>query len=281
MNSASSPQTPREWLQPVSERAPCGPSPQYDPDYLRLASLLSSGNEPQRADEFDGRAPSVPWSEIEGLCRNLLARTRDINALIWLCRARVRTVSAFGLAQGLGTLADLLERWPRDIHPHGQAGGASGSFLRTNALAALCDPDGLLGDIRCIVISGDGARLLVRDVERAFSSARADDPVRAAAIRRQLDELRIRARGDSSTVTWLLGHAACSAQRIHQWCVQHLRSDAPDLTPLLRVLRPYEPLSDPVINLAENTQAQARSLSTGRPVAARYGQDAPPHVSGA
>ena len=254
--------TSTEWLKPVTEQAPCGPNLEYDADYARLMSLLQPRGEVQYG-EFIGNSEPPDWGEIERLCRNLLSRTHDINVLVWLCRARVRTASAHGLAQCLEILAEVLERWPRDVHPQAWIDGAPDPVLRANALAALCDPEGLLDDIRDIVISGNAMRLIVRDVERAFSAARGNDPAASAAVRQQLDHLRIQTHGDSSTATWLLGRAACSAQRIQQWCAQQLKGDAPDLTPLLRVLRPYEPMSDPVINLAENTQAEATAISTG------------------
>lgn len=106
-------------------------------------------------------------------------------------------------------------------------------------------------------------RLLVRDVERAFSAARGTDEPDALAIRQQLDHLRIRAQGDAGAAVRLLGEAACSAQRIHQWGVQQLQQDAPDLLPLLRVLRPFEPHSDSVISLAESAGSHATAPPTG------------------
>ncbi|MBS0342950.1 MAG: type VI secretion system ImpA family N-terminal domain-containing protein [Proteobacteria bacterium] len=264
MKSIPLPHTPPDWLQPIAEGAPCGSSPVYDPRYIRLQSLLQPGDAAP-SDEFVGESASADWSEVERSCRDLISqKTRDINVLAWLCRARVHNASAFGLAQGLRGLADVLERWPRDVHPQRQIDGVPDNASRAKALTALCDPAGLLGDIRSIVISGDPSPLLVHDVERAFAVVHGSSRSESTAVRRQLDTLRIRVRGDSSTATWLLGHAAYSAQRIQQWCVQQLQDDAPDLLALLRILRPFEPLSDPVINLAENTRlAEATAVSTG------------------
>ena len=260
MNS-SPPYTPAEWLQPISDQAPCGPSLEYDPAFARLVSMLQPRGDAQYGKFIDSSDPP-DWTEIERLCREMLVRTRDINLLVWLCRSRVRTASAMGLAQGLGMLADVLERWPHDVHPQAWIEGEPDPALRANALAALSDPEGLLGVVRDIVISGNAMRLLVRDVERAFSMARSGATPEAAAVRQQLDELRIRARGDAGAATRFLGQAAYAAQRVQQWCTQHLQDDAPDLLALLRILRPFEPLSDPVVNLAENSASDATALST-------------------
>lgn len=262
MNTPSPPYTPKAWLQPISEDAPCGPSLEYDPEYALLVAGLQPRGEAQYGEFIDGSTPP-DWSEVERLCRSLMARTRDINLLVWLCRARVRTASALGLAQGLGMLADVLERWPQDVHPQPWIDGQADPAVRANSLAALCDPQGLLGDVRDIAVSGSGMRLLVRDVERAFSPARGLDTPEMAAIRQQLDELRLRAEGNTGATLRLLGQAACSAQRIHQWGALQLQQDAPDLLHLLRVLRPFEPHADPVIKLKENTESQATALSTG------------------
>ena len=261
MTSNADRYTPIEWLQPLSEQAPCGPSLEYDPDYAMLVSRLQPRGDVQYGDFIDA-SQTPDWSDIERLCRGLLGRTRDINVLVWLCRARVRSASALGLAQGLEILADVLERWPQDVHPQAHIDGEPDPAVRANALAALCDLEGLLGDVREIAVSANAVRLLVRDVERAFSVTRGGDTAEAVAVRQQLDDLWLRARGDSGAAIRLHGQAACSAQRIQRWCTQQLEGDAPDLLPLLRVLRPYEAQADP---LAKPAQHDAGALATPLP----------------
>ena len=59
--------------------------------------------------------------------------------------------------------------------------------LRANALAALADPEGLLSDVREVVIAANAARhLTVREVERAFAMPRAPDAASPEAMAQQL-----------------------------------------------------------------------------------------------
>lgn len=243
MNPSPSCHAPAEWMQPLSADAPCGPSLEYDPDYAVLAARMQPRGEAQYGDFIVSRG-SPEWTEIERQCRQLLVRTRDIDVLIWLCRSRVSTAGAFGLAQGLGTLADMLERWPADLHPQVHGDGEADPAVRANAIAALCDPDGLLGEVRDIAVSSNVMRLLVRDVERAIAVERSGSSSQAIAVRRQLDALRLQARSDDSAPVRHLAHAAFAARRIQHWCAQHLAGSAPDLRPLLQALDPYGEAND-------------------------------------
>lgn len=232
--------TPPAWLQPVSDLAPCGPSLEYDAAYAVLVARLQSRGEAQYGD-FIGASDTPDWPEIERQCRELLSGSRDINLLVWLCRARVRATQACGLAQGLQMLADVLERWPEHVHPQLWIDGEHDPAVRANALAALCDPEGLLGDIRELALSSNTLRLLVRDVERAFAIARgADATPQAQAVHRQLHALREQTPHDPAAAVHRLAHAARSARRIDQWCAAHLQDAAPPLQALLRLLEPFD-----------------------------------------
>ena len=253
MNASFKTYAPPEWLQPLTAQLPCGPSLEYDPDYAMLVSRLKPRGEAQYGNFVDSSGPPE-WPEIERQCRELMNRTRDINLLVWLCRARVRTAAAAGLAQGLGMLADVLERWPHDVHPHLAFDDELDPAVRANAIAALCDPEGLLGDVRDLAVSSNAMRLLVRDVERAFTVVRGGETPQAAAVRQQLDALRLRAQNDSDAPIGYLEHAAHSVRRIRQWCTEQLKDDGPDLQSLLRVLQPFEP--NPASNESDASSAQ-------------------------
>ncbi len=165
----------------------------------------------------------------------MLLRTRDIHLFVWLCRARTRLAHAAGLAQGLSMLSDVLRAWPDAIHPQVVIEGQSDPEVRANALGALADPQGLLADVREIVVAPSTAmRLTVRDVERAFAVPRAADAQSAESVSRQLDALR--AAGDASAPVYLLAQAARDAHAIDAWARSELGGHAPRLEGLLRVL---------------------------------------------
>ncbi len=172
------------WLAPLSERAPCGPNLEYDNDFLVLQSHFEPVADVQYGD-FTARRAGPDWADLELQCHALLARSRDIWLLVWLTRCRVRREGAVGLVEGLEMLATTLETWPEDLHPRGQRGDGDGDgdpdgfaqMVRANALAGLVDCEGLLADVRSVVLDDRPAsRLSVRDVERALSPQRKADP---------------------------------------------------------------------------------------------------------
>jgi type VI secretion system protein ImpA len=240
--AASMPAALADWLQPLSAQQPCGASLEYDPEYAVLMSRMLPRGEAQYGS-FVGTPEAPNWAEIERDCRRLLLRTRDINLLVWLARARTRLAHAAGLAQVLGMLAGLLRAWPEAVHPQLLVEGEVDPAVRANSLAALADPEGLLGDLRDVVVAAHTAlRLTVRDVERAFASPRPTDALSPESVGQQLAALRDAAGSDAAAPIHQLGQAARDAHAIDLWCRQHLRDDAPTLQPLLRVLDLFVPL---------------------------------------
>lgn len=231
-----------QWLSPVSPTAPCGPSLEYDPDHAVLRSRMLPRAEAQYGD-FIGLAEAPNWGEVERDCVRLLARTRDIHLLVWLCRARTRLAGATGLAQGLAVLAAVLARWPDAVHPQRVIEGEDDPTVRTNALAALADPDGLVGDVREIVVhAGSAARLTVRDVDRALHAA--GGASLRDSVGRQLSELRRVSGSDPGAPLNRLASAACSVQRIVRWSRAQLAGEAPEPHPLQRLLSPFHLSND-------------------------------------
>ncbi|MDI3383527.1 ImpA family type VI secretion system protein [Xenophilus aerolatus] len=239
--AARAPFAAAEWLQPLSAQQPCGASLEYDPEYAVLLSRMLPRGDAQYGN-FVGTPEAPNWAEIERDCRRLLLRTRDINLVIWLARARTRLGQAGGLAQVLGMLAALLQAWPEAVHPQLVVEGELDPAVRANALAALADPDGLLGDVRDVVVAPHTAlRLAVRDVERAFASPRPAEAPSPESVAQQLAALREAAGDDAQAPVHQLAQAAREAHAIERWCREHLNDDAPTLQPLLRVLDLFLP----------------------------------------
>ncbi|EDR5851442.1 ImpA family type VI secretion system protein [Salmonella enterica subsp. enterica serovar Schwarzengrund] len=128
---------------PVSAEQPCGPDPEYDPEYLLLFSRAAPQAEAQYGD-FVSTPEAVNWPEIERDARRLLTRSKDIRVLILLLRSRIQQAGAQGLAEMLTQLAELSVIWSDALHPQLLTGeGASAesiedaALVRSNALAAL------------------------------------------------------------------------------------------------------------------------------------------------
>ena len=221
-----------ELLEPISEAHPCGSDLEYDPEFVLLQSKVTPKQDAQYGD-FVSPPEAVNWTEVERDCRRLLLRTRDIRILVLLARCRVRLDQAIGLRDGLCILSRLLETWPETIYPQVVVDGEPDPAVRANALAALADPQGLMQDVRDLVISTNGVlRLRVRDVERSLSTPRAADALAPEAVRHQLHELR----NQNDAVLSALDEAQAFASSIDSWARHHLPDDYPDLGTLLRLL---------------------------------------------
>lgn len=223
---------PGEWTEPCSTNSPCGASLEYDAEYAVLQARLVPKVDVQYGDFLAQSAPP-DWVEIERDCRRLMLRSKDIAVLIWFTRSRVNLAGAEGLLQGLSALKVLLLKYPVDIHPQLEIEGMQDPEVRANALAALCDPEGLMADIRDVVVSSNTAfRLSVRDVERAFSVPRPVNAMDQDVVKRQLLDLESR---NDSALRALWACAVC-INDIASWAKTNLGDQAPALQPLLRLL---------------------------------------------
>ncbi|MNS94507.1 hypothetical protein D3C72_1287280 [compost metagenome] len=106
--------------------------------------------------------------------------------------------------------------------------------LRANAFAALADPDGLLADVREIVLAGNAAtRLQVRDIERALAVPHPADALAPESVRQQLDTLRRQGTRQIAA----MDEACKLAGVLQRWGDETLAGHAPDLSPLGKLLR--------------------------------------------
>jgi type VI secretion system protein ImpA len=221
-----------ELLKPVSEAFPCGESLEYDGEFAVLRARLEPKADVQYG-QFSSKPDAPDWAEVERDARRLLLRSKDISVLLWLARARCRVAGAAGLLEGLRSLQAVLQAYPEQVHPQLMLDGMADPAVRANALAALCDPDGLLDDLRDVVVCGNTAfRLTVRDVERAFATPRQPYAPEPGSVKRQLADLH--AKGDG-VLHALLACGNC-VLGIDHWSKASLKDDAPELGPLMRLL---------------------------------------------
>jgi type VI secretion system protein ImpA len=221
-----------ELSEPVSEHRPCGDDLEYDHDFTVLQAMIADKQEVQYGD-FVCAPEAVNWIEVEGLCRELLLRTRDIRILIVFVRCRVRADRSRGLRDGLLFLSQALTQWPQAIHPQLVVDGESDPAVRANALAALVDPTGLMQDVRELIIDTHGAaRLSMRDVECSMLMPHPEGARDPQTIGHQLWALR----AQHSPVLAALDEALIHAGTIEAWAREQLPLDYPDLRPLLSLL---------------------------------------------
>ncbi|WP_423368182.1 ImpA family type VI secretion system protein [Burkholderia sp. LMG 32019] len=243
--------TPHEdWLAPLSDTAPCGPDLEYDHDFV----VLFAGTAPRQDVQygaFVGAPDPLNWSEIERDCRRLMTRTKDMRVAMLHTRCRTRLGGVAGLADGTRLLAAWLQAFPDQVHPQADADNDRPAALemRMNALQALSDPEGLLADVREIVLTRSTAtRLQVRDVERAFAHPRPVDALAPDSVALQLQNLR---EQQPSTMK-AFDDTISSLCAIDTWCATHLETYLPDFSSLIRLLRLFQ-ASEPQVDTRSDT----------------------------
>ncbi|WP_277183579.1 ImpA family type VI secretion system protein [Caballeronia sp. BR00000012568055] len=221
-------------MTPIDPATPCGTDLEYDPEFVVLFAQVAAKVDAQYGD-FVGTPEPVNWSEVDRDCRRLMIRSKDIRLGVLFTRCRTRLDSARGLAEGLNLLARWLEDYPESVHPQPNVDEDKDAALeiRMNALQALTDSDGLLGDIRDIALARSSAvRLRVRDVERAYAQPRPSDALSVESVVRQLGDVRVH----QPALMAAFEDAANSLAAIDAWNQTHLGMFAADLALLLRLL---------------------------------------------
>lgn len=258
-----------DWLAPVSEATPCGPDLEYDHDFVVLFASAAPKQDVQYGT-FVGSPDPLNWSELERDCRRLMLRTKDIRVAILYTRCRTRLAGAIGLAEGMRLLAAWLDAFPEHVHPQPAVDSDRDAALemRINALQALADPEGLLADVREIVLTKSTlARLQVRDVERAFAHPRAADALAPESVGQQLRDLR----SQQLPMMTAFDEAVADLSAIAGWSAAHLGPQQPDLSPLTVLLQrlvepaPFAASAQEMHSQPERTIDEARQVDPTAP----------------
>ena len=131
------------WLQPLADAsAPCGPDLEYDNDFLALTQ--ASAGKPE--SQF-GPAEPPDWRAVVDRAEALLARSRDLRIAIFWLRAKLHLAGYGALPLGLTLINGMLDQLWEHLHPQPDPDDAD-PYARVNALTALREPDGLIGDLR-------------------------------------------------------------------------------------------------------------------------------------
>src|SRR5215469_13827529 len=97
-------------LSETKELPPCGPSLEHDLAFFELEEAARAKPE-QRLGEAVKPGEDPNWPKVIELTQPFLARSKDLRVAVHLTRALTRTEGIPGLANGLGLIHGLLERY--------------------------------------------------------------------------------------------------------------------------------------------------------------------------
>ena len=133
---------------PISTDAPSGPDLEYDPALVALEEALRAEPEQQFGDIIVA-AGQPDWTKVRDLAVEVLERSKDLRAALYLVQALTQGNGLPGLTQGLALLRALLDSFWDSVHPQLDPDDDFDPTARVNILASLCDPDLALRAVRC------------------------------------------------------------------------------------------------------------------------------------
>ncbi|MDR1996508.1 type VI secretion system ImpA family N-terminal domain-containing protein, partial [Azonexus sp.] len=242
-------------LDPVAVEAPCGIDLEYHPDLLVLLNRLA-GQEAAQYGDFVAPQEPTNWKKMETALLAVLEEGRDLRVLVPLARCRIHQAGVAGAHQGLWLIAEMLYRYPDEIHPQLAVDGERDPTLRANTLAQLADNDTFFEDLRGIVLDGNNATFLsLRDIERAFTLPRPPKARTPESVVAQIADLKER---DEETLRHL-GACLAEIRRIVAWCETHLGDCQPDLTTLQTLFAIFEPNEETALATAPEAPVMDRA----------------------
>jgi type VI secretion system protein ImpA len=148
----------------------CGPDLHGTLEFAALMRLCHGKPAQYVGEQLLVPAEPPPWPAVVEQAFTLLGRGKDLRVAVVLTRGLGATAGWAGLAQGLGLVRGLLERFWDHVHPcldrdeagPGEAGDAT---LRLNSLAELAS-DAVLADVRQLplVSAARAGRFCLRDL---------------------------------------------------------------------------------------------------------------------
>ena len=168
-------------LLPGSGASPCGEALDYDIDFMELEIAARGRSEQQMGDAVSaGEEPD--WRAVETMALALCERSKDLRVGVLLAWAQLHNDGFIGFEAGLRLLSGYADRFWDTVHPMPEPG--EDDTIRVNALAALADPAGLLGDVRRapLVQSAALGAVSLRDVQIANRRLAALDDTPAISL---------------------------------------------------------------------------------------------------
>jgi len=155
-------------LQNHGDDAPSGENLEYDPAFIALEIAAQPGEERQVGDSIIV-AEEPDFAEVISLSEDVMQRSHDLRAGVFVAYALLQTKGFPGLAEATGYLRGCLEQWWETCHPELDADDDDDPTMRINAVRGLADANTILRGVRLAPMTESRAfgRISLRDFQIA------------------------------------------------------------------------------------------------------------------
>lgn len=226
-------------LQSHGEDAPSGEDLEYDPAFIELEIAAQPGEEKQAGDEIIA-ASEPDYKDVRAKALEVLGRSHDLRAAIYLAEAELRLDGFPGFAQATTYIRRCLEEFWESCHPQLDAEDDNDPTMRVNAVLSLADPDRILRGVRKAPLtqSRTFGMVSLRDIAVAEGEMTppsdmdsVPDSASVSAAFQDTDEAKMREiAGAAST-------ALADVQAINAKFDTETPGQGPDLDPLIKLLK--------------------------------------------
>lgn len=268
-------------LQSHGDDAPSGEDLEYDPVFTELEIAATHGEERQAGDEI--LPPEDPdYKEVATKALEILERSHDLRAAIFLAEANLRLKGFPGFAEATSYLARCLDEYWDTCHPELDADDDNDPTMRVNAVRTLVDDARILRGVRRAPLTQSrmfGAFSL-RDIAVADGEMtppadmdNVPDSGQVAAAFQDTDEDVLR------EIATAVAQALEDVTKISAKFDEETPGQGPDLDPLLKFLKQANAklstaLGDPV-DAADAAEASADAGNAAAPQAGAGGNVGP------
>lgn len=219
----------------LDETQASGPALDEDLDFQALERAALGTPERQYGDKVYPAEPP-DWPAVHAQALALAERSRDLRLACLLTRSGARLQGLGGATRGLQLVQALLERQWDSVHPQLDKDDDNDPTMRLNALLPLATADATLADLRAATLAPARGSLTLRELELGLGrdDAHSDEvqPTESGVLQGLEGLLQAH-----PTVADDITQALAAAQAISKLLDDRVGSRAPDLAPLVRLLR--------------------------------------------
>ncbi|WP_313166842.1 type VI secretion system protein TssA [Massilia oculi] len=170
-------------LAPIAPDNPCGADLAFSPEVDEIARARLADDPSLEQGAWVTALKEADWKLVGKRCTGLLqTRSKDLQLAVWLAEANAKTGGMRGLAEGLGLVAALCERYWEGLHPQADEDGFERRIGNLSWLAGRIAPL-----VKTMPLAENGVLTL-----QAWEVARAKGPEAVA----ELETARARSKGD-------------------------------------------------------------------------------------